>query len=152
MQSAASAPPRGAPVYFYGPRRVPKPTHWGAWLGVLFEGLVPTCWLVGARDGCGGLNMSLCPLMVAAPFCVPAVGFEDCYGFFSSRYVICAPSPQDRPRLVPPPARKIGLGGPGTGLSRVGCRPRTHLSPQERGQVCAGSGLQELQEELYEEL
>ena len=90
--------------------------------------------------------------MVRAPFCVPAVGFEDGYGFFSSRSMICAGSPQDRPRLVPPPARKIGLGGPGTGVCGAGCRPRTHLSQQERGQVCAGSGLQELQEELYEEL
>ena len=77
---------------------------------ISFEGLVPTCWLVGARDGCGGVNMSLCARWVRAPFCVPAVGFEDCYGCISSRSMICAGSPQDRPRFVRPPARKMVLG------------------------------------------
>ena len=59
--------------------------------------------------------MSLCPVKVRAPFCVPAVGFEDCYGCISSRSMICARVPQDRPRVVPPPApsRADVVFGPG---------------------------------------
>ena len=59
--------------------------------------------------------MSLCRLKVRAPFCVPGVGFEDCYGFFSTRAVICGPVQIVRPRLVPPPApsRADVVFGPG---------------------------------------
>ena len=82
---------------------------------------------------------------MAAPFCVPAVGLEDCYGVMVvSRRDLC----------FAPDRRRIG---------RVWCRlPRgpknVVFGPgdrcvQGRGQVCAGSGLQEeLYEELYDEL